>query len=319
MHGMDYLKQQLSVIDKYIAPGSDVMYVDYPMHLNLGDILILKGTEKFFETRNHNVVRRYSTFGFPTRESSFPRISKDVVVVLHGGGNFGDIYKSHQILREKVISFYKNNRIVIFPQTMFFQDSGELKKTAAVYARHPDLHFLARDQRTYDTFRGEFVNNAEMCPDMAHSLWGTFPTKHYGEDGGAATTLWMLRRDVEKAEIPERFRAVLGRPIDWDDLCSDRDRRAAWRSVRADQINARLGFKGFPVDRNWYSYTDALVARVNAHILTHDRVVTSRMHGHILACLLGMKTTLLDNSYGKNSTYYQAWTSRVENCDLAAA
>lgn len=315
---MEYLKQQLSVIDKYIEPGSDVMYVDYPMHLNVGDILILKGTEKFFETRKYNVVRRYSTFGFPTRESSFPRISKNTVVVLHGGGNFGDIYRSHQILREKVISFYRQNRIVIFPQTMFFQDGDKLKETAAVYARHPDLHFLARDQRTYDTFRREFVNDVEMCPDMAHSLWGSFPTKRYSGDG-EGMPLWMLRRDVEKAEIPEQFRASLGRPVDWEDLCSDRDRRTAWMSVRADQVNARLGFKAFPADRNWYDFTDALVARVNAQILTHDRVITSRMHGHILACLLGMRTTLLDNSYGKNSTYYQAWTNRVENCDLVAA
>ena len=319
MHGMDYLKQQLSVIDKYIAPGSDVMYVDYPMHLNVGDILILKGAEQFFKSRNYNVVHRYSTFGFPTRESSFPRISRNTVVVLHGGGNFGDIYRSHQVLREKVISFYKHNRIVVLPQTMFFHDEGELKKTVAIYGRHPDLHFLARDQRTYDTFRREFANNVEMCPDMAHSLWGIFPTKRYGEDDGRAETLWMLRRDVEKAEVPERFRTTVGRPIDWEDLCSDGDRRAAWRLVKADQVNARLGFKAFPTDRNWYTYTDALVARVNARIMTYDRVVTSRMHGHILACLLGMKTTLLDNSYGKNSTYYQAWTNRVQNCELVAA
>ncbi len=316
---MDYLKDRLSVIDQYIKPGSKVIYIDYPMHLNVGDILILKGTEAFFKDRKYDVVGRYSTFGFPEQAAHFPKLSRDTTIILHGGGNFGDIYLSHQVLRRKVVEHYPDNRIVIFPQTMFFGDQAELRRTADVFSGHRDLHFLARDQKTYDIFRREFTNTVEMCPDMAHFLWRSFPTKSYGAGAGISKTLWMLRRDVEQSEIPERFRGEVDQPVDWADLCRKPDRVATRLIMRSDQINARIGRKLFPTDIAWYRFTDALVARLNRQILQHDRIVTSRMHGHILGCLLGMKTTLLDNSYGKNSTYYQAWTNRVENCDLVVA
>lgn len=316
MHGMDYLKDRLSVIDQYIKPGSKVIYVDYPMHLNVGDILIMKGTEAFFEDRKYDVVGRYSTFGFPENAAHYPRLSRDTTIILHGGGNFGDIYQSHQVLRRKVVEHYPDNRIVVFPQTLFFSDESELQRTAEVFSRHRDLHFFARDQRTYETFRRSFSNGVEMCPDMAHFLWGSFPVKHYGAGVAGSKTLWMIRRDVEQSDVPEQFRSTVAHPVDWEDLCNGRDRFRTRLIVKADRTNAKLGRKAFPTDIAWYRFTDALVARLNRQILQHDRIVTSRMHGHILGCLLGMKTTLLDNSYGKNSTYYQAWTNRVESCDL---
>ncbi len=42
-------------------------------------------------------------------------------------------------------------------------------------------------------------------------------------------------------------------------------------------------------------------------------VVTDRLHGHILAFLLGVPHVLLNNSYGKNRDFYETWT---HSCDL---
>lgn len=39
------------------------------------------------------------------------------------------------------------------------------------------------------------------------------------------------------------------------------------------------------------------------------RVVTDRLHGHILSCLLGKPHVLLDNSYGKNGSFFKSWES----------
>jgi pyruvyl transferase EpsO len=39
------------------------------------------------------------------------------------------------------------------------------------------------------------------------------------------------------------------------------------------------------------------------------RVVTDRLHGHILCLLVGIPHCLYDNSYGKNREFYRAWTS----------
>ncbi len=52
MHPMIALKKKLDVIEKVVPSGSRVIYLDIPLHLNVGDLLIYKGTEQFFGKRN---------------------------------------------------------------------------------------------------------------------------------------------------------------------------------------------------------------------------------------------------------------------------
>lgn len=44
MHPMIALKKKLDVIEKVVPSGSRVIYLDIPLHLNVGDLLIYKGT-----------------------------------------------------------------------------------------------------------------------------------------------------------------------------------------------------------------------------------------------------------------------------------
>jgi len=48
-----------------------------------------------------------------------------------------------------------------------------------------------------------------------------------------------------------------------------------------------------------------------------DGIITSRLHGHILASLLGLPHTLRDNSYGKNRSYYDAWSASLSFVTMA--
>jgi pyruvyl transferase EpsO len=41
-------------------------------------------------------------------------------------------------------------------------------------------------------------------------------------------------------------------------------------------------------------------------------VVTDRLHGHILSVLLGIPHVLMDNSYGKNESFYATWTHDLD-------
>ncbi|HBV9488594.1 TPA: polysaccharide pyruvyl transferase, partial [Klebsiella pneumoniae] len=49
---------------------------------------------------------------------------------------------------------------------------------------------------------------------------------------------------------------------------------------------------------------------------SYDEIITSRMHGHILSCLVDTPNKILDNSYGKNSGYYSQWTSGIDSAVL---
>lgn len=125
VHPMDGLKNELRQILNVIPPGSNIYYIDIPVHSNGGDLLILKGTEAFFKDYGIHVRARYSVLDFP--DSLL--IPKDHIIVLHGGGNFGDLYPQHQRLREKLVSEYPHHRIVMLPQTIFYKQETEFDRT----------------------------------------------------------------------------------------------------------------------------------------------------------------------------------------------
>ena len=145
VHPMDSLKTHLRQILDVIPRGSDIYYLDYPVHSNGGDLLIMKGTEAFFKDYQIRVRARYSVLDFPETLT----IPKGHIIVLHGGGNFGDLYPAHQKLREKIISRYPHHRIVMLPQTIFYKSETEFDRTAQIFNGHPDVHLYVRDSLSY--------------------------------------------------------------------------------------------------------------------------------------------------------------------------
>lgn len=49
IHPMDELKKRLESILDVIPSNSKIYYIDYPVHSNCGDLLIMKGTETFLK------------------------------------------------------------------------------------------------------------------------------------------------------------------------------------------------------------------------------------------------------------------------------
>ncbi|NIK79532.1 pyruvyl transferase EpsO [Paenibacillus castaneae] len=305
VHPMDELKGQLRQILNVIPQGSSIYYIDYPVHSNGGDLLIMKGTEAFFKDYNISVQARYSVLDFP--DSLL--IPRDQIIVLHGGGNFGDLYPAHQKLREKIIASYPNNRIVILPQTIFYDKESEFDRTAHVFNRHNDVHLYVRDTLSYQMAAQKFHScSIYLSPDMAHQLWPILPKSSPGKE-----LLCFFRTDIEKTKEQEQLEmSGRGDYLDWTSL---------YNRVEKKSINmiVRMMSKGsgpLPMHTIWGKYTDYLVDKAVKRFSGYRNVQTSRLHGHILSCLMDKPNTLLDNSYGKNSNYYNTWTSGIKSAQL---
>ena len=315
MNHMQTLKNDLSVIEKVVPRGSKIIYLDYPLHLNVGDLLILKGAEQFFKENNYDVLVRRSDQTSMQYVEKTRSIPQDVTIVLHGGGNFGDLYPAHQRLREAVVTKFKNNRVIILPQTVHFKEQANLEASGRIFKQHPNLTIFCRDTNSKAILETYFCDNVVLCPDMAQSLWNIFPQQR--KENIKHDRMWMIRRDIEETnlsslgETPDPAHCV-----DWHDICTDRDREFMVMMHRFERLNRKIPGNLFPTTRMWYRYTDKLVARVNELFMSYQSVTTSRMHGHILCCLLKMDTRLLDTSYGKNSGYYESWTKSVPGCEL---
>lgn len=298
-HPMETLKNKLSEILPIIPSGSKIYYLDYPVHGNIGDLLILKGTERFFMDYTIKVKARYSYHNFPDNLS----IPTDHIIVCHGGGNFGDLYLPHQRFREKVVQRYPRNRIVILPQTIYFGHKDNEKKARNLFTKHQDLHIFVRDYKSFNRLDG-FTNNTYLMPDMAHQLWSIT-----SNSSPRKKNLFLLRRDKEKKSTlhPESNQDV----VDWGTLLTEEDQNLIKKMIL--RHNSSLSINDPTLAQSWSLLKEKFIERAISLFSQYNEITTSRLHGHILACLMNKRNTLLDNSYGKNSAYYKTWTCMIES------
>lgn len=308
----DALMTRLAARHQVIADligGRNVQYVDVPMYANVGDLLIMLGTERFFEKQALTVSRRSAYFNFRVE-----RVAPGEVVLFQGGGNFGDLYEHPQSVRDANIPRLHAHRVIILPQSLHFQSADTLRRTAALYRQHPDLHICVRDPVSFETAQA-FTDHVHLLPDMAHQLWpiARHDSPAVANPPGLSRTLQFMRTDDEIAELrgtdapldPARLTRcdwphfVGRRDIGYRQLCR------ALRVLHALRLDADLSQRTL---KAWRRHVEALVAQAAVLFSAHDQVITDRLHGHIFSCLLSIPNRVLDNAYGKNSRYVSTWT-----------
>ena len=211
-------------------------------------------------------------------------------ILLHGGGNFGDIWLHHQRFRERVIATFPELRIVQLPQSIHYRDDAKAEDTARLIERHPAFTLLVRDQASLDFARARFACDSRLVPDAAFQIGPTRP-------GRAETdVLALLRTDEEQAggggEPPAGVRIE-----DWLG-----ENRLLGRAVALAGL-VRGGRRG-----RYAAVAEARVRRGMRQLSAGRAIVTDRLHGHILATLLGRPQALLDNSYGKLGRFLDAFS-----------
>jgi pyruvyl transferase EpsO len=282
-------------------------YVDIPTHGNIGDLLIMHGTLAFFRKKRLSPKTIAPYFAFDPRW-----IARGDVIVFHGGGNFGDLYPYFQDLRERIVRAYPHNRIVVLPQSLHFSSEEKMMQSATLFRTHDDVHVCVRDRVSLRMARN-FTDHVHLLPDMAHQLY-PLPAAQNEAHG----TLRISRVDDESCHADAWSDTAAAPQID---MQTDWPQFVGAREARIDLFRRAIGAfyrrgMGRPANRIlswlWIVYSGWLVADAAKLFARHQLIVTDRLHGHILACLLSRKNIVLDNSYGKNSRYVSTWTYASE-------
>jgi pyruvyl transferase EpsO len=153
-------------------------------------------------------------------------------------------------------------------------------------------------------------------PDMAHALWpiGDGP-ESLGSDPGPET-LCLLRRDQEAIPIPETVCCCQhGAIIDWTDVVGYTDTMIL-AAIAAGFAGRRAVRLPLPINDLMDWEIDRLVRRAISVLAPYKRVVTSRLHGALLALLMGKRVDLLDSLTGKAGAYYVTWLDGIDGCRL---
>ncbi|WP_158559255.1 polysaccharide pyruvyl transferase family protein [Deminuibacter soli] len=299
---------------------SDYSLLDIPDYKNIGDHLIWGGELAFLKRLPYNMS--YSANWIYCQLKDIPTSN---TILLQGGGNFGDIWRHHQEFRLKIISNFKQSKIVVFPQTVYYKDVEILKKDAAVFNQHPNLTVCARDAVTYEILKKYFhKNNIIMLPDMAFCLdltehIQTQPTnkvlllerndKELQQKLDIDNLLFKedKQKQLEIRDWPRYNQSRLSEAI--ENTINSLDIKISKRLIKVPVINQlidpRHGMKRRDARTNYISNGIKFINR-------YDTIYTTRLHGYILSVLLNKQVYMLDNSYGKNSGFYNTWMKDFE-------
>lgn len=291
--------------------GKQCILLDAPYYHNIGDVLIWTGVQCFLKD---NSIDCLYTASYET--CTFPKIDEKVTVLFNGGGNLGDMYHEHMDFLLSVTEHYPNNRIVVLPQTVYYQDESIEREDFGRLLKHLHFYICARDKKVYSHLKEYFGNKTLLLPDMAFCISSQRLKPYIKEQ--TKEKLIIERADCEKgaAKMNED-----GDVSDWPVFT-----HSFRKSTFINKLFKRISDASIPVFSslsnrlwNWYApqfFNELMIREGVEFISPYKYIETARLHGGILSILLDKDVTVVNNSYGKNKNFYDSWLSDVENVHL---
>ena len=307
-------------IDKHLSflSGMKAALFGLPLHGNIGDSLISIGEYAFCDSHGISIISERLLLDV----SPLPDLPDDCVVLLQGGGDFGDVWRGIQEARIKIIKKYSNHKIVIFPQTVFYSDQKYFEADISLLSACENLTICTRDNRSFSILNSLLKGKVILVPDMAFYIPAKKSKKYVLSPSDK--TLFLRRKDQEFRDIPMNF------PLD-NTVVSD------WPSLenKSMLVNMSMRLVGYSeaFRLRGYSFLSqvlmSLCIRLTKHLVyplllrrgimfisSFNHLYLSRMHAGILSILIGRNFTMIENSYGKNSSFYGTWLSDIDGVNL---
>lgn len=265
-----------------------------PDTANLGDHLITEGEVLFLETYFQNINRLEITGDYIRYADNQvkEKVSPNDIIIITGGGFLGSLWMSEEEMVRRTINMFPQNNIVIFPQTIYFEDNEFGKKqfseTYDVYSGHKKLYICLREEKSYkymlENMKGAY-KKCMLIPDIA-----TFYSDK-SHDIDRKSILWCMRQDKEmilsqdtKDSIRKYLKNKSEEVIDTDTVIN-KDVKSI---KRHKELNEKLlQFKGAKL------------------------VITDRLHGMIMAAVTGTPCIAFNNKTDKVRGVYK-WIESLE-------
>jgi len=275
-----------------ISNGGDVVHAGYCTHANAGDNAISESERLLLRAAaaKCRVVVPCDHPSWVDRAGRWP----DASIVLHGGGNIGDLYGHEMASRIEVIRAWRRP-ILQMPQSIHFERLAAAEPFRRAVAESKGFRLLVRDQASYDWAQQYLECQTILAPD-AVLTFGPLPRSRQP----AFDVLALVRADTEasgqRGPLPQGVRAM-----DW-----------------TPEPRARHDLRHLPVyayDRWSLQESRRIIVRMAKvrfarglrTVALGQVVITDRLHAVILCLLQGIPVVAVDNSYGKVSAQVNTW------------
>lgn len=283
-----------------------IFYFGIPAHANLGDlaqgVCIRKWLKKHYPDRT--IVEIETNAVVNTHFSLMKRIKKlymnNDIIVFQSGYTTTDLGGFADEMHRAVMKAFPDARMLMLPQTIYFKDEKNKKRTEIVYNSMGNrLLFLSRDRISYEMAKEMFPNVQQMLyPDIVTTMIG-----NYNYSGKREGILFCCRNDEEKYYSDEEIDSLMNK-------C------AMICSVEKTDTTKRGNVKD--IIKNPEEYIMREVEKYSKYRL----IITDRYHGTILSLVAGTPVIVIKTTDHKVTTgvewfkgVYDEYVKLVQNLD----
>lgn len=264
-----------------------IIYVGIPTHNNLGDQAQYYCIKKFIKDNYSSfevieVVDDIIFMNFKNIIKTMKRyINENDFFIFQSGyrttdvSNFGGEY-SHQM----ILNNFKN-KVIVFPQTVNFENHYEIKKSIIAYKNNNNYLFLARDNVSYNSAIKYYNKNRVLLyPDIVTSLIGNFGQYNENKDG----ILLCLRNDAEKLYSEDLYNELINKL------------KHITKKIEVTDTNSKCNFE---FDKS--NVESEIKAKIN-YFSKFRLIITDRYHGTIFSLISNTKVIVLNSTDHKLSS-----------------
>lgn len=298
------------VLDALIPSNAHIILLDYPHHPNVGDSMIWLGEIAYLKSRG---IKPSYVCDYKNYNASYIRgiYNKNSIILIHGGGNFGSLWKHLHDFKLQVLRDFPQLLIIQLPQSIHFEDDQGIAETAEVIKKHGNFTLLVRSHESLALAQKHFSSNIILCPDLAFFI-GAISSK----TPPIVDCFVLSRTDAEKSSAAcvsniKCCDVTACQTADWLEMSNKE-----YLITRIEMHYLVRKFFDF-IDPNnrfllvmWNLLARARLARGVALLSRGNVILTDRLHAHILSILMNKLHVVVDNSYGKLGDFYHAWTSQ---------
>ncbi len=257
-----------------------------PEHANTGDYLIARAVreylEKYFPDRR--IMEITGPAFLENRENVVARISRLDTILVMGGGFFGSLWLDGEVT-QRALEWFPDNKIVILPQTLYFEDNGHgyrmREEMCRLVNNHRNLTICYREKISFRRGKELFGENIPqyVFPDMALLL--PKMDRHKERNG----ILLCLRTDEESVLSKEQREEITNIAASTGQIISETSMQ--WhRNIKSDEA-------------------DEILCRKLDEIAGAKLIIADALHCVISCALTGTPCIALPSTTGKMEGVYQ--------------
>lgn len=278
--------------------GSKIILLGSPFHNNLGDnaqtICTMEWINKYFGeyTAIHFMDSPLERHGCRLLKRLSKYINKNDIIFLHSGYHTTNLYPQVEHIQSEAFRLFPDNRIVVFPQTVFFDNDRYMNEVKRIYNTHKKTFFMCRDSKSYEIANTMFRSfRVVLYPDIV-ALWiGNKKIEEKENEITRKGVYFCLRTGKESRITKEEVQIIKGALLDYQIDEGDTDSNKSVYSV----INNR----------------ERLVLDYIRNLSRFKLVITDRFHGMIFSLIANTPVIVLPTNDHKLE-YGIKWFAELE-------